>query len=93
MRRQSGFKQTEIGKIPKEWKVVRMEDIFSLEYGRGLTEKDRERGNYPVYGSNGIVGFHSKYLVRGPGIIVGRKGTIGAATWSDKDFWPIDTTY
>jgi len=93
LRRQSGFKQTEIGKIPKEWKVVRMEDIFSLEYGRGLTEKDRERGNYPVYGSNGIVGFHSKYLVRGPGIIVGRKGTIGAATWSDKDFWPIDTTY
>jgi type I restriction enzyme S subunit len=31
--------------------------------------------------------------VKGPGIIVGRKGTIGAIVWSDLNFWPIDTTY
>ena len=87
------FKQTEIGKIPKEWEVVRLGEIFSLEYGKGLTEKERENGEYPVYGSNGVVGYHSQYIVKGPGIIVGRKGTIGAITWSDRNFWPIDTTY
>ena len=87
------FKQTEIGKIPKEWEVVRLGEIFSLEYGKGLTEKERENGEYPVYGSNGVVGYHSQYIVKGPGIIVGRKGTIGAITWSNRNFWPIDTTY
>ena len=87
------FKQTESSRIPREWEVVRLGEIFSLEYGKGLTEKERENGEYPVYGSNGVVGYHSQYIVKGPGIIVGRKGTIGAITWSNRNFWPIDTTY
>ncbi|MCD6194578.1 MAG: restriction endonuclease subunit S [Candidatus Aminicenantes bacterium] len=87
------FKQTEIGSIPEEWKVMRLEEVFSLEYGKGLIEKERKNGEYPVYGSNGVVGYHSQYIVKGPGIIIGRKGTIGAVTWSDRNFWPIDTTY
>jgi len=80
-------------KIQKDWEVVELGEILSLEYGRGLTEKERENGEYPVYGSNGVVGYHSQYIVKGPSIIIGRKGTIGAITWSDKNFWPIDTTY
>ncbi len=66
---------------------------INLEYGKGLTERDRKKGKIPVYGSNGIVGWHSEAFVKGPGIIVGRKGTIGAVAWSEQDFWPIDTTY
>lgn len=87
------IKNTEIGKIPEKLDFLNLSDIFYLEYGDGLPEKQRDGGDYPVYGSNGIIGSHSKYLVKGPGIIVGRKGTIGAITWSDPNFWPIDTTY
>ncbi len=36
---------------------------------------------------------HDEALVEGPGVIVGRKGTVGAVHWSDDDFYPIDTTY
>ena len=32
-------------------------------------------------------------LVRGPGIIVGRKGNVGSVFWSDNDFYPIDTVF
>ncbi len=39
------------------------------------------------------MGSHYESLVRGPGIVVGRKGTVGATFWSESDFWPIDTTY
>lgn len=87
------FKETEIGRIPKEWEVENLSEVCSLEYGKGLTESQRESGKYPVFGSNGIVGYHSGFLIKGPGIVVGRKGTIGAINWSDNDFWPIDTTY
>ena len=87
------FKNTEIGRIPKKWEIIKTEDIFSLEYGKGLTKKERESGEFPVFGSNGIVGYHSEHLIKGPGIVVGRKGTIGATTWTDENFWPIDTTY
>ena len=87
------FKDTEIGSIPKDWKVIKLGEIISLEYGKGLPERERITGIYPVYGSNGIVGYHNKPLVEGPGIVVGRKGTMGAVSWVDSDFWPIDTTY
>jgi type I restriction enzyme S subunit len=87
------FKDTEIGRIPKDWEVVKVGDILSLEYGSGLPERERIPGMYPVVGSNGIVGYHNQAIVNGPGIVIGRKGTIGAVSWIDKDFWPIDTTY
>ena len=87
------YKQTEIGEIPEEWEVVKLGSRLTLEYGQGLVEPERIEGSYPVFGSNGIVGYHNKLMIKGPGIVVGRKGTIGAITWSDRDFWPIDTTY
>ncbi|MEW6457003.1 MAG: restriction endonuclease subunit S [Acidobacteriota bacterium] len=93
MTKQKKFKQTEIGEIPKEWEVVRLGKILTLEYGKGLSERERKAGMYPVVGSNGIVGYHEEALVKGPGIVIGRKGTIGAVSWINSDFWPIDTTY
>jgi type I restriction enzyme S subunit len=87
------FKDAEIGRIPKEWEAVKVGDVLSLEYGSGLPERERIPGTYPVVGSNGIVGYHNQAKVKGPGIVVGRKGTIGAVSWIDRDFWPIDTTY
>ena len=68
-------------------------NLISLEYGSGLTESKRKGGKYPVFGSNGIVGYHNEYQVQGPGIVVGRKGSIGEVNWTNEDFWPIDTTY
>jgi type I restriction enzyme S subunit len=91
--KETNFKDTEIGRLPNDWEVVKVGDVLSLEYGKGLPETERIAGMYPVVGSNGIVGYHNQAIVKGPGIVVGRKGTIGAVSWIDKDFWPIDTTY
>jgi type I restriction enzyme S subunit len=78
---------------PKGWTTVQFKDIASLEYGAPLPGRDRESGAVPVYGSNGIVGFHNKPLIRAPGIVIGRKGTAGSVHFATSDFWPIDTTY
>ena len=91
--REKDFVDTQRGKYPKGWKLSRFGSIITLEYGKGLPEVRRKQGLYPVFGSNGVVGYHDRGLVRGPGIIVGRKGTIGAVALSKSDFWPIDTTY
>ena len=32
-------------------------------------------------------------MVKGPGIVVGRKGNPGTITWVSSDFFPIDTTF
>ena len=93
LRMEQKFKKTPAGEIPVDWEVVKLGDKISLEYGEGLIESKRKYGKYPVYGSNGIIGYHDNFLIKGPGIVVGRKGTIGAVSWSNIDFWPIDTTY
>jgi type I restriction enzyme S subunit len=75
------------------WREVQLGDLIQLEYGKGLGAEDRTGSGFAVFGSSGQVGRHSVPLVAGPGIVVGRKGTVGAVTWSDESFWPIDTTY
>lgn len=73
--------------------MLELGKICTFEYGKPLKEEDRKGGEYPVFGSNGIVGYHNAYLVKGPFIIVGRKGTAGAVTYSEKSGFPIDTTF
>ena len=67
--------------------------VLTLEYGISLPEKKRISGDFPVYGSNGVVGSHNEFLVNAPCIIVGRKGSAGEVNWSDKNCTPIDTTF
>ncbi len=82
-----------LGEIPKGWEVRRLGEILELNYGKALKKEDRHDGPYPVYGSSGIVGTHDASLVKGPGIIVGRKGNVGSVFWCDDDFFVIDTAY
>ena len=79
--------------VPDGWQAVRLGDVLTLEYGVSLPERDRLPGPIPVVGSAGVVGVHDRATNTGPGVIVGRKGSIGAVTWVASDFIPIDTTY
>ena len=84
---------SELGKIPEGWKVCTLGELMELAYGKALKEDSRRRGDIPVYGSNGQVGWHDEALAQGPGIVVGRKGNPGTVTWVPSDFFAIDTTY
>ncbi|MDQ2874365.1 MAG: restriction endonuclease subunit S [Actinomycetota bacterium] len=68
-------------------------EILDLKYGKALPAHQRVAGAAPVFGSGGVVGHHNEAIATGPGIIIGRKGTVGAVYWSDEDFFPIDTTF
>ena len=69
--------------LPAGWVNVSFGNIFFLEYGDNLpAEKRSNTGEYPVYGSNGIVGSHNECFVKSPCIVVGRKGSAGALNLS-----------
>lgn len=78
---------------PKDWAKCSLGSVLELKYGKSLPAKNRDGGQYPVFGSNGIVGSHSQPLVETKGIIVGRKGSYGEVQISETPFFPIDTTY
>lgn len=79
--------------VPQGWERKTLGDSVTLNYGKALKAELRVEGDYPVYGSSGIVGTHEKPLVQGPAIVLGRKGNVGSVYWSSKSFFPIDTVY
>jgi len=54
----------------EEWREVGLGDLIELKYGKGLPKRVRQDGNVPVYGSNGIIGYHNESLTNAPTIIV-----------------------
>ena len=87
------FRQWFVEEAEEGWKTGKLGDVIELVYGKGLKEEIRSGTGFPVVGSSGIVGYHSKFLVEGPGIVIGRKGTLGKVIYLFENFFPIDTTY
>ncbi|MBY4897224.1 restriction endonuclease subunit S [Cupriavidus sp. AU9028] len=89
----SGCQVFHPSELPTDWDCVPLKDRLELLYGRALKEEIRKPGDVDVFGSNGKVGSHNEHWLDAPGVLVGRKGTVGAVHYTDKPFWPIDTTY
>ena len=82
-----------IGDIPEHWHTQLLKRSIKFEYGYSLASEDRKDGQVPVYGSNGVAGFHSIAITKSPCLIIGRKGSYGKVNWSAEPCFPIDTTY
>ncbi|MEM2129139.1 MAG: restriction endonuclease subunit S [Candidatus Bathyarchaeia archaeon] len=87
------FVPSELGEIPKGWEVTEFGKIVKFLYGEGLPERKREEGPYPVVGSSGIIGYHSRYLAPAPSIVLGRKGNVGSMYLMLEPSFPIDTVF
>lgn len=87
------FEDSGQGVVPSGWKVRKVEDLMEFPYGKALKATERIDGPVPVYGSGGITGYHNESMVKGPSVIVGRKGTVGSLYWEDRPFFPIDTVF
>jgi type I restriction enzyme S subunit len=87
------FRQWFVEEAEEDWEEGVLGDILTFNYGKGLPKRKRTGSGFPVYGSSGITDYHSEYLVKGPGVITGRKGTLGVINYSFDSFFPIDTTY
>jgi len=74
-----------------EWKECKLGDVLTFQRGHDLPRTEMIEGSYPVAGSNGIIGFHSKYTTKGPGITIGRSGNIGTPHFYKNDFWAHNT--
>ena len=70
-----------------------LKDRVNFQYGFSVRVNNEQFGQYPVFGSNGITGYIDSYKVKGPGVIIGRKGSVGAVKFSKDNFTPTDTAY
>jgi type I restriction enzyme S subunit len=87
-----GMKASELGEIPEDWEVVTIGEFSPLKRGFDLPNTQRVDGSYPVVYSNGIVNYHSTFMVKGPGVVTGRSGTMGKVHYVESDYWPHNTS-
>lgn len=85
-------KITRLGNIPRNWEIVNVgdKDIAQVKYGKA---KPKDNGTIPVVGSSGIYGYTKKSITNKETLVVGRKGTAGAALYYKEKIWPSDTTF
>jgi type I restriction enzyme S subunit len=78
--------------MPAEWKRCLLGDVLTLQRGFDITKKEQKQGTVPVISSSGINSYHNVAKVKGPGVIIGRKGSLGTTFYVKEDYWPHDTT-
>lgn len=67
-------------------------DLVEFQRGYDLPKSKLVEGKYPVQSSNGILGYHNEYKVEGPGITIGRSGTVGNPHLIRENFFPHNTS-
>lgn len=77
--------------LPPGWRRQALSDFILLQRGFDLPKVKRRAGSYKVLSSGETSGWHDEGPVKGPGFVVGRATNIGRPTWSDDDYWPLNT--
>jgi type I restriction enzyme S subunit len=85
------MKETVLGKIPEHWEIRRFKNVCLLQRGHDLPKEHFKEGEYPVYGSNGIIGYHKEFTTNAPCITIGRSGSVGEINFIEKNFWAHNT--
>jgi len=78
--------------MANEWKDCSLGDVIELKRGYDLPQKERSPGDVPLVSSSGVTDSHARAMVKGPGVVTGRYGTLGQVFYVEQDFWPLNTT-
>ena len=76
----------------EEWKKITLGELVTFQRGHDLPKNQRTIGNFPLVSSSGIVDSHNEFKAKGPGVVIGRSGSLGSVHYVEKDYWPLNTT-
>ena len=74
-----------------EWKLGQLSELIAVRYGKD--HKKLNDGNYPVYGSGGIMRYGERPLYSGESVLIPRKGTLNNVMYVNESFWSVDTMF
>jgi len=89
------FKNTEMGRIPREWEILNLSEVFRLASGKSrpseISDIQTEKMLYPIYGGNGILGYTNQSMINKETIVIGRVGEYcGSIHKTTKFSWITD---
>lgn len=74
------------------WIETTIGEQATLQRGIDITKAEQRDGKVPVISSGGVSSYHDTAAVRGPGVVLGRKGVVGSVYFIEEDYWPHDTS-
>ena len=89
--RDGEFVESELGMIPKGWRVGTLGELIEVKYGKD--HKKLNKGVIPVYGSGGLMRYVDKSLYSGESVLIPRKGTLNNVMYVNELFWTVDTMF
>ncbi|MFH2060740.1 MAG: restriction endonuclease subunit S [Pseudomonadota bacterium] len=84
--------ESDVGKDISDWEEKTLGDIVTFQRGHDLPKTKFKGGQYPIIGSNGIIGYHNEFTTKENGITIGRSGSIGNPFFHEEKFWAHNTT-
>lgn len=77
----------------KGWEYKRWKEVLTIINGKNQSAVVDENGEYPIYGSGGIMGYANNWLCPENCVIIGRKGNINKPIFVETKFWNVDTAF
>ena len=74
------------------WETLPLGDVLTFQRGFDITKAEQRDGPYWVISSSGPKSKNENFKVAGPGVVIGRKGSLGTVFFSQENYWPHDTT-
>ena len=74
-----------------EWKEYKLGELLEIKYGKD--HKHLADGEFPLYGSGGIMRYVEKPIYESETILIPRKGTLTNLFYVDQPFWAVDTIF
>jgi len=68
------FDESELGLVPKGWRVGSLGSELKISYGKNLPTNKLLKSGYPVYGGNGLIGFFDKYIYETRQVLIACRG-------------------
>lgn len=56
--------------------MARFSEILTIINGRNQKQVENPNGEYPIYGSGGMIGYADDFICDGETVIIGRKGDV-----------------
>jgi len=80
--------------VPEGWVWVRLGDLIHVTSGQALPRSKMSKGSIPVFGGNGITGYHNEANVEALTIVIGRVGFYcGSIHETPKNAWITDNAF
>ncbi|WP_156101244.1 restriction endonuclease subunit S [Salegentibacter sp. Hel_I_6] len=69
------------------------QEVLTIKNGKNQKKVANPNGEFPIYGSGGVMGYADNFLCRAGSTIIGRKGSINNPIYVNENFWNVDTAF